>query len=308
MNTSNMSSSAGFLIIGFSDFPHLQIPLFVALLLVYFMTIIGNLLILTIIHSNSNLHTAMYFFLTHLSFVDISFTSVIVPQLLVHFFSKGIEVSLNKCLLQLYFFMALACVELLLLNAMAYDRYVAICDPLRYMNIMNKATCMRLAAGSWTTGLLLGIPHNILISRFSFCESHIINHIFCDMTALMKISCSSTSITETLNYVEGSLVTMPSFIIIIMSYCKIASSILKIKSKTGKEKAFSTCASHISVVILFYISLLSTYSRPKSTYSMMENKIMSLSYVAVTPLCNPIIYSLKNAEFKNALKKAKNIA
>ncbi|XP_078507309.1 olfactory receptor 5V1-like [Lissotriton helveticus] len=308
MNKPNLNSSAGFLIVGFSDFPQLQVPIFVALLLIYFITIIGNMLIVTIIHSNPNLHTAMYFFLTHLAFVDIFSTSVIVPQLLVHFFAKGMQVSLTNCILQLYIFMAMATIELLLLAVMAYDRYVAICDPLRYTTIMNKAVCMKLAAGSWTAGFLLVIPQNVLMSRFHFCESHIINHIFCDMTALLKMSCSSTRITENLNFVEGSLVTTTTFIIIIMSYCKIVASILKIKSKSGKEKAFSTCASHITVVLLFNVSLLSTYVRPKSTYSMIENKIMSLSYVAVTPLCNPIIYSLKNAEFKKALKKAKRIA
>ncbi|XP_078507308.1 olfactory receptor 5V1-like [Lissotriton helveticus] len=308
MNESNMSTTTGFLIVGFSDIPQLKIPLFFALFSIYLITLMGNFLILIIIYLNSNLHTAMYFFLTQLSFVDIIFTSVIFPQLLVHFFAKDREVSLTECLLQLYFFIALVSAELLLLTVMAYDRYVAICVPLRYTTIMNKAMCMRLAAGSWTVGLLLGVPHPVLMSRFSFCESHIINHIFCDATALLKISCSSTSTIETLNYVDGSLVTMTSFIVIIMSYCKITSSILKIKSKTGKEKAFSTCASHITVVVLFYMSILSTYVRPISTYSIKENKIMSLSYVAVTPLCNPIIYSLKNAEFKKALKKAKSIA
>ncbi|XP_078507307.1 olfactory receptor 10J5-like [Lissotriton helveticus] len=307
MNKENLSATGHFLIVGFSDFPELQVPLFIAFLLMYLITLVGNLLILAIICSNSHLHTPMYFFLTHLSSVDIGYTSVVFPQLLLHFFREGIEVSLTECLLQMYFFMVFATVELLLLTVMAYDRYVAICYPLRYTVIMNKTVCLTLAAGSWAVALLIAMPHIPLMSTFSFCESHTINHFFCDITALLKISCTSTTIIETLNYINGSIVAMMSFILIIFSYSKIVSSILKIKSKSGKDKAFSTCVSHLTVVILFYVSLFSTYVRPISSYSLKENKIMSLSYVAITPLCNPIIYSLKNTEFKKALIKAKII-
>ncbi|XP_078510133.1 olfactory receptor 5V1-like [Lissotriton helveticus] len=305
MNKENRSSTEYFLIVGFSDIPHLQIPLFVAFLIVYLLTLVGNLLILTTTYSNSHLHTPMYFFLTHLSFLDICYVSVLFPQLLTHFFLEGIQVSFTECILQLFFFLGMVTIEVLLLTVMAYDRHVAICNPLTYMTIMNKAVCMWLAAGSWAAGLIIAIPHTVLLSKLSFCNSHTINHFFCDLTALLKISCSDTSNNETLIYISGVVITMLSFILIIISYSKIAASILKIKSKIGKDKAFSTCASHLTVVVLFFASLCSTYMRPTSTFSNKDNKIMSLSYVAVTPLCNPIIYCLKNTEFKKALRKSK---
>ncbi|XP_078507311.1 olfactory receptor 1G1-like [Lissotriton helveticus] len=305
MNKENMSSPEYFLIVGFSDIPQLQIPLFVAFLIFYLLTLVGNLMILTITYSNSHLHTPMYFFLTHLSFLDICYVTVLFPQMLAHFFLEGILVSFTECLLQLFFFLGMLTVEILILTVMAYDRYVAICNPLRYMTIMNKAVCMWLAAGSWVVGLIHGVPHILLVSKLSFCNSHIINHFFCDLAALLKISCSDTFSNETLIYISGVGIGITSFILIIISYSKIASSIMKIKSKSGKDKAFSTCASHLTVVVLFFACLCSTYMRPTSTYSTKDNKIMSLSYVAVTPLCNPIIYCLKNTEFKKALRKPK---
>ncbi|XP_069057632.1 olfactory receptor 5V1-like [Pleurodeles waltl] len=189
---------------------------------------------------------------------------------------------------------------------MALDRYVAICNPLRYMVVMNKAICFQLAVGAWVVSFMVPIPHTVLLSQLSFCESHTINHFFCDVTALMKISCSNTNSIETLTYIIGATVALFCFNLIIVSYINIASSILKIKSKGGRRKAFSTCASHITVVVIFFGSLFGTYLRPTSTYSMRETKISSLSYIALTPLCNPVIYSLKNTEIKNALRKTKN--
>ncbi|XP_078510150.1 olfactory receptor 1E16-like [Lissotriton helveticus] len=186
---------------------------------------------------------------------------------------------------------------------MACDRYVAICNPLRYTSVMSSCLCIRLALVTWVVSFLVPIPHTVLLSQLSFCESHTINHYFCDVTALMKISCSGTSTIEILNYVMAAIVALMSFNVIIISYINIISSILKIKSKGGRHKAFSTCLSHLTVVVLFYGSLFSTYVRPTAAYSV--NKISSLSYIAVTPLCNPIIYTLKNTEFKNALMKSK---
>ncbi|XP_078510151.1 olfactory receptor 1-like [Lissotriton helveticus] len=187
---------------------------------------------------------------------------------------------------------------------MALDRYVAICNPLHYMSIMNMTVCIRLAAGTWVLCFLITLPHTILISKLSYCDSHTINHFFCDVTALLKLSCSSTHTIETLTYILSAILTLMCFLLIIISYINIASSILKIKSKVGRHKAFSTCASHLTVVVLFFGSIFGTYVRPTSTYSV--NKISSLSYIGLTPLCNPIIYTLKNTDFKNALKKANN--
>ncbi|XP_078507322.1 olfactory receptor 5V1-like [Lissotriton helveticus] len=301
----NRTSGEPFLIVGFSDLPQMQVPIFVAFLVIYLSTVVGNLFVMATIYSNSCLHTPMYFFLSNLSFIDITYTSVIFPQMLVHFFQDGRHISFTECLLQMYFFIVMVSIEVLLLTAMAFDRYVAICNPLYYMAIMNKVVCFRLAVASWVVGFLDPIPHTILISRLSFCESHRINHFFCDITVLMKISCSSTYSVEAATYIIGAFLTMMSFLLVIISYINIVSAILKMKSIGGRWKAFSTCASHLTVVILYYGSICSTYIRPAST--MEDNKILSLTYIAVAPLCNPIIYTLKNTEFKDAMKRTKHI-
>ncbi|XP_069057628.1 olfactory receptor 8D1-like [Pleurodeles waltl] len=308
MGEDNKTMMEEFLLIGFSDSPHLQVPLFLAFLLIYLMTLVGNLLIMITIYSSSLLHSPMYIFLTNLSFLDITYTSVIFPQMLVNFFNEGTDLSLSECLVQMYFFTVMASTEIILLTLMAYDRYVAICNPLRYTVIMSKAVCTRLAAGCWTVGIIDTIPHTVLISQLSFCVTHTINHFFCDISAMMNISCSDTWKIEILTYVMGSIQTLMSFALIIISYVNIAFSVLKIRSKDGRHKAVSTCTSHLIVVILFYGSVSFSYMRPTSSYSKVDNKILSLSYIAVTPLCNPIIYSLKNTEFKNALRKKRNTA
>ncbi|XP_069506042.1 olfactory receptor 5V1-like [Ambystoma mexicanum] len=305
MGGENLSSAEGFLMVGFSDLPEFQVPLFTALLLVYLMTLAGNLLIMVTIYCNLHLHTPMYFFLSNLSFIDICQTSNIFPQMLAHFFQEGTHISMFECLLQVYLFICMLAIEVLVLTVMAYDQYVAICNPLRYMSIMNKEVCMQLTAGSWALALMIPVPIllPVLLSGFTFCGSRIINHIFCDFAALMKISCSSTLPIEVLTFVLGSIITLMSFVLIATSYINITSCILKIQSKGGRHKAFLTCASHLTVVLLFYGSVCSVFLRPMSTSSMKENKIVSLAHLAVTPMCNPIIYSLKNAEVKKKLRK-----
>ncbi|XP_069506036.1 olfactory receptor 5V1-like [Ambystoma mexicanum] len=258
------------------------------------------------IYTSPRLHTPMYFFLTNLSFIDISFISLIFPQMLAHFFLEGEQVCLSECLVQVYFFTLLVTAEFLLLTAMAYDRYVAICNPLCYLTIMNKAVCVGLAAGIWITGFMNPIPHTLLMSRLSYCKSHTINHFFCDLRVLLTLSCSSTYTIEIFSYILGSTFGVLPFAFIIMSYVKILSAILRIQSTKGRQKAFSTCTSHLTVVILFCLSMCSTYMQPASAHPVKGSKIFALSYAAITPLCNPIIYSLKNTEIKNALKKKKN--
>ncbi|XP_069057650.1 olfactory receptor 5V1-like [Pleurodeles waltl] len=189
---------------------------------------------------------------------------------------------------------------------MAYDRYLAICHPLRYTTIMNETVCIRLSTACWVFGLLDPIPHTVLISQLTFCGLRTINHFFCDATALIKLSCTNTMTIEILTYIISAILILISFILIITSYINIISVVLKIRSVEGRRKAFSTCTSHITVVILFSGSLSSTYVRPTSAYSINESKLLSLLYIVVTPLCNPIIYSLNNTEFKNALRKKKN--
>ncbi|XP_078510099.1 olfactory receptor 1L4-like [Lissotriton helveticus] len=305
MERENHTEANNFVIVGFVDVPQLQAFSFAILLLAYLITLVGNLLIMAIVYLNIHLHTPMYLFLTNLSFLDINCTTIILPKLLVNFFKEKNLFSLTECLLQIYFLLATLSTELILLAVMAYDRYVAVCNPLRYGTIMSKDVCIRLAVGTWIVGLTDSIPHTVLLSGLSFCSSHTINHFFCDVSALMTLSCSSTRSIETSSYILGSVIVVFPFLLVVVSYVNILMAILKIKSIQGRWKAFSTCSSHLTVVILFYGSLSSAYIRPTSTFSMNENKLLSLSYTVLTPFCNPFIYTLKNKDFKSALRKAK---
>ncbi|XP_069098972.1 olfactory receptor 5V1-like isoform X2 [Pleurodeles waltl] len=308
MKEDNETWTNTFFILGFGGCQELQILFFCCFLLIYLVALTGNLLIVAIVCLNTHLHTPMYFFLTNLSCLDIICTTLVFPRMLTSFFLGGSYVSRSECLLQMYCFHSMLSTECILLAVMAFDRYVAICNPLRYSTIMNTNMCILLAAGTWLVGLLEVMPYTVLISRFSFCGSHTINHFLCDMTPLLKLSCTSTQTIITLTYILGPLGGVVPFGLIAVSYIKIISSILKIQSTEGRQKAFSTCASHLTVVILYYVSLCFTYMRPASTYSKYNDKLMSLLYIAVTPLCNPIIYSLKNKEFKKAIRKSKIMA
>ncbi|XP_078510237.1 olfactory receptor 5V1-like [Lissotriton helveticus] len=303
MKGENITSEEQFLIIGFSDLPLLQVPLFITFTIIYVMTLMGNLIIMSIVYSSSHLHTPMYFFLINVAFIDITNISVTFPHMLAHFFQTGTTISLTKCLLQIYLFILLVATEFLILTVMAYDRYVAICYPLYYMSIMNKHRCIQLATGSWLCGILIPLPHTVVLSGLSYCQSHTINHFYCDFTALMKLSCTSIHGIEILNYVNGSTFGLFPFIFVFASYVKIISAILNMKSREGRCKTFSTCGSHLIVIILFFGSACSTYMRPTSNVSIKENKMLALLYTAVPPLCNPIIYTLKNKEFTNVLTR-----
>ncbi|XP_078510091.1 olfactory receptor 5V1-like [Lissotriton helveticus] len=305
MEEENHTWTNGFLILGFRGLRQLQIPLFVCFLLIYIATLVGNLLIIVIVRSNAHLDTPMYFFLTNLSCLDIIYTTIIFPKMLANIFLDGMHISYSECLLQLYGFLDLASTELILLAVMAFDRYMAICNPLHYSTIINRNLCMLLAAGTWLFGLLNSIPHTVLVSRLNYCGSHTINHFFCDLSALLKLSCTNTQNVEMLTYILGAVVALVPFLFIAASYLNIICSILKIQSTQGRQKTFSTCASHFTVVIVYYGSLCLTYMRPTSKYSKYDDKLMSLMYIAIAPLCNPIIYSLKNTEFKKALRKRK---
>ncbi|XP_078507286.1 olfactory receptor 5V1-like [Lissotriton helveticus] len=306
MEGENQTVETEFIIVGFNDFPQILVPLFLFFLLIYFLVLVGNLLIMSVVYFNKHLHTPMYFFLTNLALLDICYTTIIFPFMLAHFFLVGTHISLNGCLLQLFSFMSMVSTEFLLLSVMAYDRYVAICNPLHYVKIMNNAVCMKLAAGCWLFSFIDPVPDTVLISRLSFCRSHTINHFFCDVAAVINLSCSSTHAVEVAIYIVGTLVGVAPFSLTIVSYINIISTILKIRSTEGRRKAFSTCASHLTVVVLFYGVICSTYMRPASMVSVKNNKALSLLYVALTPLCNPIIYCLKNTEFKNTMRKTKN--
>ncbi|XP_029435872.1 olfactory receptor 3-like [Rhinatrema bivittatum] len=301
--TGNHSEVTEFLLLGFSEFPELQLPLFILFLLLYLMAVLGNLLVICIVCADPHLHTPMYFFLVNLSVLDISSLTVTVPKLLSILLTQSNLISFNECILQMFCFLSGPAVEFLLLTAMAYDRYVAICNPLHYTMIMSRRVCALLAAVSWIAGFFEALPHYILISQFSFCDSNVINHFFCDLTALLKLSCTDTSVITTIVFAEGVFLGSVQCLLTLTSYVFIIATILKIQSAEGKSKAFSTCSSHLTVLILSYGTILGVYMQPKSEDSIHSNKLPTAVYTVTLPLLNPLIYSLRSKDLKMALKK-----
>ncbi|XP_029437051.1 olfactory receptor 5B12-like [Rhinatrema bivittatum] len=299
----NMTMVSEFLILGLSDNPQLQIPLFLVFLLIYLITLLGNLVIITVTCADPRLHTPMYFFLRNLSLTDIYFTSTITPKLLVIFISGDKTISYVGCMVQLYFLMGFGCIEALLLAVMAYDRYAAVCDPLHYFLIMNQRVCVLLVAASWIIGFLPAETITVSVTRLSFCASNVVDHFFCDLLPLLKLSCTDTATIQSLVFVATALMAVPAFLVILISYIYIISAILRIRSAEGKRKAFSTCSSHLTVVSVYYLSGICMYVRPTSAYSQEQGKILSVLYSTITPMLNPIIYSLRNKEVKNAVRK-----
>ncbi|XP_030042303.1 olfactory receptor 5F1-like [Microcaecilia unicolor] len=304
METVNHSSVTEFWLLGFSEFPELQFPLFTLFSLLYMMAVLGNLLVICIVYANRNLHIPMYFFLSNLSVIDVFSLTITVPKLLAILLTQSNRIPFNECILQMYCFFAFTETEFLLLGVMSYDRYVAICNPLRYSIIMNKRVCDLLAAASWVASLIDSLPHTVVISQFSFCDSNIINHFFCDFTALLKLSCTDTSILDTMTFVEGVVSGFTPFLLTLTSYVFIISTILKIHSREGKNKVFSTCSSHLTVLIMSYGAVLGVYMQPSSGNSMNSNKLPVIIYIVILPLLNPLIYSLRSKELNVALKKA----
>ncbi|KAM4636994.1 olfactory receptor 5A2-like [Discoglossus pictus] len=254
---------------------------------------------------DSHLHTPMYIFLMNLSALDISISSTVLPNVLRALFTQQKHISFPSCIAQMYVFSSLLCTEALLLSAMAYDRYVAICHPLHYVFLMSIRHCAAFIATAWTTSFLALIGHPILISRLSFCASHLIEHFYCDFAPLLKLSCSDTSTVELLSFIEGVILGFTSFLLILISYIFIIRTILSIQSAEGRHKAFSTCTSHLTCVIIFYTTSLCLHMRPKSNYSPTLDKYFSLINVILIPMLNPVIYSFKNKEVNHALNKLK---
>nr|XP_033799917.1 olfactory receptor 5V1-like [Geotrypetes seraphini] len=302
----NHSGVTEFIILGFSEFPEMQLLLFLVFLIIYLLSVMGNLLIISTVCADPHLHSPMFFFLINLSFLEICYVTVTVPKLLAVLIAENKTISFIQCMTQMHLFLFYTSTEFYLLTAMAYDRYVAICNPLRYTIIMNRNICTILAIVSWIIGFLDPFPQVTVISQSSFCRSNEINHFFCDMTALMTLSCSETSVIETINYIEGSLFGFTPFTLTIISYVYIISAILKLGSAKERQKAFSTCSSHLTVVLLFYGTTFGVYVKPQSVYSMGLNKQLTVVYITAIPLLNPLIYSLRNKELKGSLWKAKN--
>ncbi|KAM6157738.1 olfactory receptor 4B1-like [Rhynchocyon petersi] len=279
--------------------PEVQRVCFVVFLPMYLATVVGNGLIILIVSFSKSLRSPMYFFLGYLSLVEISYSSTIVPKFITDLLTKIKTISLDGCLAQIFFFHFLGVTEILLLTVMAYDRYVAICKPLHYMTIMSQAVCHLLVAGSWLGGFIHSIVQIFITIQLPFCGPNVTDHYFCDLHPLFKIACTDTSVVGVIVLIN-SLISVISFLILVSSYIVILVN-LRNRSAKGRRKALSTCASHITVVILFFGPAIFLYLRPSSTFT--EDKLVAVFYTVVTPMLNPIIYTLRNAEVKIAIRR-----
>ncbi|XP_075139284.1 olfactory receptor 5AP2-like [Leptodactylus fuscus] len=298
----NETYTERFILLGPSDVPYLQIICFLIFLLMYMVTLTGNVLLITVVRINAKLHTPMYFFLSNLSMIDIGFSSTIVPNILKNTLSKDRSISRVGCGMQMYFHMALGATECVLLAVMAYDRFAAICRPLHYQTIINKKMCICLASMSWGVGFGNATIHTPLTFQLPFCKSHHVNHFFCEMPPFFKLSCKDTRPNEIVMYVAAQIIILFAFLLTLISYINIISTIFKTISSQGKDKAFSTCASHLTVVSLYYGTIIFMYLKPRSAYSPEIGKTMSILYTVVTPMLNPIIYSIRNKDVKDTIR------
>nr|XP_033780704.1 olfactory receptor 1509-like [Geotrypetes seraphini] len=301
MEVKNETRVTQFILLGLSDNPDLQIIFFLLFLVMYLLTVAGNLLIMITIYVDCQLHSPMYFFLSHLSFLDLSFSTVTVPNFLVNFLLQSKIISFSGCIAQVFFLHFFGGTECLHLTLMAYDRYVAICNPLRYTTIMNKRVCVLLILCTLVGGLMHGCGQVFPVFQLPFCGPNEIDHFFCDTHPLSLLACSRTFISDTADMINTGAISIFSSSVLFVSYAYIISTILKIRSAEGKKKAFSTCASHLAVVTLFFGPVLFTYMRPPVIFA--ADKLISVFFAIVTPLLNPFIYTLRNEEVKKSMKK-----
>ncbi|XP_048213501.1 olfactory receptor 10J3-like [Perognathus longimembris pacificus] len=304
MSKPNTTFMIEFLFEGFSSFQWQQrLALFMVFLTLYLLTLSGNVIIVTIIRLDRHLHTPMYFFLSMLSISETCYTVTIIPRMLFGLLSPQQTISFQDCATQLFFYLTFGVNNCFLLTAMGYDRYVAICKPLRYSVIMSKAACIHLAFGSLGIGLSIAIVHVTSVFRLSFCDKFVIPHFFCDVRPLLKLSCTDTTVNEIINVVFSLCVLVLPMCLVFISYVLIISTILKIASAEGRKKAFATCASHLTVVIFHYGCASIVYLKPKSQSSVGQDRLISVTYTVITPLLNPVVYSLRNKEVKDAVRR-----
>ncbi|XP_015281471.1 PREDICTED: olfactory receptor 1E5-like [Gekko japonicus] len=303
MRKENQTELSGFLLLDLSTQPEHQRLLASLFLAMYLLILLGNLLIILLIRLDAHLcQTPMYFFLTHLSLADVGFASVTIPKMLQNLLFQVKTISYSGCLVQMYSYMAFGNTDSFLLASMAYDRYLAICHPLYYTTLMSHKRCLLLVTTCWVLASLHSLLYTLMMSRLAFCSTREIPQFFCEIYPLLGLSCSDTSLIETTALVEGFLDVLGPFFLVVISYVRIFYTILNVPSKHGKRKAFSTCGSHLSVVILFYGNLCWVYLQPPSKNSD-KSVVPSLMYTVVTPMLNPFIYTLRNNEMKAALKR-----
>ncbi|XP_056372715.1 olfactory receptor 6-like [Hyla sarda] len=302
MERHQSNNITAFILVGFPTYPEYQFVLFYFFLSIYILTVTENVVIIVTIKMNILLHKPMYYFLCSLSVLEICYVTVTVPNLLNNFLTQNKKIYFFACMAQLYIFMSLACTECFLLAVMAFDRYVAICIPLRYTVIMSNTFCLYLAVGSWVSGFAIAMSKVIFIFRLSFCGPNVINHFFCDISPVLNLACSDVSLAELVDFILGMMVCLIPLAVIVFTYICIIWSILKISDSAGRRKTFSTCASHLTVVAIFFSTTFFIYARPKKISPFDSSKYVSIFYSILTPLLNPIIYCLRNVEVKKTIK------
>nr|XP_004667812.2 olfactory receptor 8H1-like [Jaculus jaculus] len=300
MKTWNHTKVADFILLGLADSKEMRLILSMLFLLIYLITVLGNVGMILIIYLDVYLHTPMYFFLTHLSFLDLSYSTVITPKTLEILLTSSKHISFIGCFTQMFFFVLLAATECFLLSSMAYDRYVAICNPLHYPVVMSTRLCHALLMVSYVLGAMDSTINLLCMSQVQFCNSNVIHHFFCDLSPILSLSCSDTRDIEIVIFIFAGTTLIVSLVTLFVSYAYILSTILKINSSSGKKKAFSTCATHLLGVTVFYGTLIFTYLKPSKSYSLGKDQVASVFYTIVIPMLNPLIYSLRNKEVKNA--------
>ncbi|NP_001378375.1 olfactory receptor 2D2-like [Equus przewalskii] len=301
MTQTNQTQVTEFLLLGLSDDPHTQQLLFILFLGVYLVAVLGNLLLMSLVQVDSQLHTPMYFFLFNLSLADLCFSTNIVPQALAHLLSRKKPISFTRCAAQLLLFLIFGCTQCALLAVMSYDRYVAICNPLHYPSIMTWRVCARLAAGSWVIGVLVSLVDTTFTLKLPYQGCNSIAHFFCEAPALLILASTDTRTSEMVIFLMGVMILLIPVSLILISYGRIIETVVRMKAAEGRLKAFSTCGAHLMVVILFYGSGIVMYMTPKSSEE--QEKLVSVFYAMVTPMLDPLIYSLRNRDVKAALRK-----
>ncbi|XP_040263997.1 olfactory receptor 50-like [Bufo bufo] len=303
----NQTTISSVLLMSLSDNHKISYVLFIIFLLIYLMTFLTNFLIILLVLTCAHLHTPMYFFLGNLAFLDMSYSSVTAPRMLFHLTTHHWSISFSDCIAQMFFVIYFGCCEVYLLSSMSYDRYVAICHPLHYSQIMSWSTCTQMVSLVWSYGLLLPIIYTLCLRRLTFCGPNFIQNFFCDLPHLLQISCTDTSINVLVLIVVGGVLGVAVFVATFYPYVRIFSTIFKIRTSDGKRKAFSTCTSHLTVVFIFYASITFIYFVPNSSNLLTLNQVATVIYTLITPLLNPLIYSLRNKDLKVALRRTLHI-
>uniref|UniRef100_A0A8C4JB06 Olfactory receptor n=1 Tax=Dromaius novaehollandiae TaxID=8790 RepID=A0A8C4JB06_DRONO len=303
MAKENQSIVTQFIFQGLSSQPRTQTVLFIVFLVFYLFTVVGNTMIITVIRANHQLQSPMYFFLANLSFLDICYVSTNIPQMLVNLLTKRRTISFPGCAAQMYFSLAFGMTECILLAVMAYDRYMAICQPLHYTIVMSRKLCSHMVAASWTSSLLSSMVINSLTLRLPFCGPDTLNHYFCEVPAVLALACADIALMEMVVFTFSILIVFIPFLLIIISYGRILLTILQIQPAHGQSKAFSTCGSHLMVVTIFYGTAICMYMNPKSRSPRDGDKVVAVFYTIVAPMLNPLIYSLRNKDMKCALRR-----